>query len=340
MASDHPPRPASAPGSPAAEFGRWLNDRERHLASRVAADELATLWAEGPAHRSLSATFARVHGQPADQVVAATRRLFAQERWVESLVADIAAAMRRDPFFEPPFRHINSDIHSGLIVFEDESVSIAVGVTDLCRLAAKKTQPRAGASIAFSGQIDVIKFVRSGGARLAFWEAPRIDGSFSAATAGRCRHTATRPIEDGELIVVDGRCESFVIEHAEANLMLLQATIKTDQAPLSVEYDSRTHEYVGCSAAEDSASRIQMITTLLRKLGCAKAFPVVAGFLHSSSFFVRWHVMKEMLGLDAAAALPHLERMASADPHPENRRAAATVLERLAVAHPGLRKAA
>ena len=41
----------------------------------------------------------------------------------------------------------------------------------------------------------------------------------------------------------------------------------------------RASAYVGCSAADDSASRIQMITTLLRKLDCAAAFPAIAAFL-------------------------------------------------------------
>jgi hypothetical protein len=32
-------------------------------------------------------------------------------------------------------------------------------------------------------------------------------------------------------------------------------------------------DYVACSAADDSASRIQMISTLLRKLDCEAAVP-------------------------------------------------------------------
>ena len=72
-----------------------------------------------------------------------------------------------------------------------------------------------------------------------------------------------------------------------------------------------------------------MITTLLRKLDHQAAFPSVAAFLDHQDFFVRWHVMKELLGLDAHAALPHLKRMAASDPHPEPRRAARAVLDRL-----------
>jgi hypothetical protein len=262
----------------------------------------------------------------AAHVAEAVCRLFEKHEWVDELIEALAQQIRRDPFFVPPFRHINSDVHQGLIVYEDTLVSVAVGVSGAGQLAAKKSVPRGPTSIAFSGQMGVLKFVRSGGARLSFWEAPAIGPNFSRATAGICRKTGERKVKDGEILVVDGRSQSFVIEQASANIVLVQATVKPDQAPLSVEYDSASHEYVGCSAADDSASRIQMIATLLRKLDHKAAFPVLAAFLDNPNFYVRWHVMRELLGLDAAAALPHLERMASDDSHHENRRAARSVL--------------
>ena len=112
------------------------------------------------------------------------------------------------------------------------------------------------------------------------------------------------------------------------------------QAPLSVEYDSGSYRFVGCSAADDSASRIQMITTLLGKLDHVAAFPVMAAFLDNPNFYVRWHVMRELLGLDATAALPHLQHMAQQDPHPDNQRAARSVLEALETRSLQFRKAA
>jgi hypothetical protein len=183
-------------------------------------------------------------------------------------------------------------------------------------------------SVGFTGYVSVLKFIRAGGATLSFWEAPPIGADFSAAGAGQCRRTGGRVLEDGELLVCDGRYQSYVIEHASANLLILQATIKADQAPVSVEYDAVSHGYVGCSATSDVASRIQMISTLLRKLGDPRAYETIVPMLDHPDFFVRWHVMRELLGVDAAAALPHLEHMASSDPHPDNRSAAAKVLAR------------
>ena len=318
----------------------WIFDPGRHRQSERDIGGFARRWNAGPVNRRIAAAMAAVSEPTAERVADSVRQLFDDHLWVGSLIDLLAEAMRRDPFFVPPFRHINSDVHQGLVVYEDELVSIAVGVSGAAQLAAKKSAPRGPTSIGFSGQVGILKFVKAGGARLSFWEAPRIDWGFSGADAGACARLSEREMVDGEILVVDGRHQSFVIEQARSNLVILQATVKPDQAPLSVEYDSASHEYVGCSAADDSASRIQMIATLLRKLDCSAAFPAIASFLDNPNFFVRWHVMRELLGLDAVAAFPLLQRMAELDPHAENRRAAASVLASVEAGRPRFRQAA
>lgn len=321
------------------ELHCWIRDEAAQREARNRADEVAAQWNDGSVHAAFDEAFARLEDRSAESIAAIVRTLFADDRAVDAAVHRLAEAMRANPFLEPPFRNLNSDIHSGLVLYENAHASIAAGVTSLARLAEKKSGKRGG-SIVFSGQVDVFKFVRAANARLALWEAPRIDADFTAATAGSCRQTGEYHLRNGDVLVVDGRMQSFIIEHATANLVVLQATIKADQAPVSIEYDRASGKYLGCSAADDSASRIQMLTTLLRKLDCAAAFPAIAEFLDHPNFFVRWHVMRELLGLDAMAALPHLKLMAAHDPHPETRRAARAVLERLEGPQSPSRKAA
>ncbi len=312
------------------ELKAWTGDRAAQRATQARVDAFGHDWNQGPVHRRFDDAMASLPAAAsAEQVAETVRTLFADDFWVDELVASLARRMQADPFFDPPFRNLNTDIHAGLLVFEDERVSIAAGVTTALQMAAKKDRPRAATSVGFSGQLGVFRFLKAGGATLSFWEAPRIGPDFSAANAGTCRRTGERPIADGEILVIDGRHQSYVIEKMRSSFVLLQASIAVDQAPLSVEYDSTTGAYVGCTATGDTSSRIQMITTLLRKLDHRPAFAAIAGFLDHPDFFVRWHAMKELLGLDAAAALPHLKRMAATDPHPEPRRAARAVLDRL-----------
>lgn len=318
----------------------WLANREHQRRTQRAIDEFAQDWSRGAVKQRFDQAMATLPDESAEAVADAVRLLFADDEWLDGLIDALALRLAADPFFEPPFRSMNSGIHKGLIVYEDERVVIAAGVTSLAHLAAKKNAARGATSISFSGQVEVLKFVRAGDARLAFWEAPAITAEFTAGNAGSARPAGERRIVDGEIVTIDGRCQSYVIEEAHSNLLLLQASINLDRAPLSVDYDLQRLGFVGCGATGDSASRIQMITTLIRKLDCEGAYEAVAAFLDHPDFFVRWHVMKELLGIDAGAALPHLKRMAARDPHADVRRAARSVLDRFAAPAPASSKAA
>lgn len=308
----------------------WLADRPRQAATGAATQAFGRDWGLGPVHNRFRKAFDGIAAPDAEKIAETARLLFADDLWVDALVDGLAAQMRADPFFNPPFQHLATDIHNGLLVFEHALVSIAAGVSSPTQIAAKKNAPNRGpTSVSFTGQVSVFKFVRAGGALFSFWEAPPITAGFTGAGAGRCRLTGERRIDDGEILVIDGRHQTYVIEQLRGNLLVLSASTAVDQAPLKVEYDSANGTFVGCSATDDSATRIQMITTLLRKLDCGAALPAMTDLLDHPDFFVRWHVMKEMLGLDAAAALPHLKRMAASDPHPDPRRAARIVLDRL-----------
>jgi hypothetical protein len=321
---------------------KWTRDRAAQRETQANVDAFGRDWGRGPVHRRFDDAMASLPADAtAEQVAGTIRLLFADHGWVDVLVSSLARRMLADPFFDPPFGNLNNDVMAGLLVFEDQRVSIAAGVTSALQLAAKKDRPRGATSVGFSGQLNLLKFVKAGGATLSFWDAPEIGPGFTAAEAGRCRRAGARRIDDGEILTVDGRRQSYVIEGLTGSMVVLQATIATGQAPLSVEYDSETGAYLGCSATGDTSSRIQMITTLLRKLDHQAAFPAIAAFLDHADFFVRWHVMKELLGLDAEAALPHLKRMAATDPHPDPRRAARAVLDRIEAPQPaGKREAA
>lgn len=320
------------------ELEAWLADASRHRRTRAAIDDFASAWRHGPVFRQFHDALDAVPDDSAEAVAGALHALLADHRWVGALIDNLTEALTSDPFFDPPFQVVKSDVHHGLIVLHDPRASIAVGVSRVAQLAAKKSGRRRSTSIGFTGQMTVLKFVRGGDALLSFWEVPRITGDFGAAKAGACVCTGKRRMADGDILTIDGRHQSFVIEHARSNLIILQAAIAQDQAPLAVEYDSATLSYVGCSTTDDAGSRIQMISTLLRKLGHGGAFAAVAPFLDHKDFFVRWHVMKELLGIDPEAALPRLKRMAAHDPHADVRRAAREVLDRLAA--PKARKAA
>ena len=195
------------------------------------------------------------------------------------------------------------------------------------RLPAKRTFGSGPTSISFDGHRSLYHFVKSGGATLSFWEVADCDDDFSAAAAGTCRQVGTRQISDGETVELDGRRQSFVIEHASSDMVYLQAQTTVGAAPLMREHDSATGRFVGASSTDDVASRTGLMLSLLREMDRNDAAPLFVDALAQGGFHARWHAMREFLALDAEAALPHLRAMAEEDPHPEVREAARQTLD-------------
>ncbi|HKR25645.1 MAG TPA: HEAT repeat domain-containing protein [Allosphingosinicella sp.] len=308
-----------------------LTDRARLAETRRSIQAFARGWGADPIQQRFRDAIAGLPEKTGERLAELAHGLLADSAWVDTLIDSLCGELRADPLFAPPLPVLATEILKGLLVYDSAELSVAASVISLSDLAAKKSKPRGPTSVNFPGTISVIRFVRSGGARLSFWEAPRIDGEFTKRGAGRCRRVGERLIADGEVITMDGRSQSYVIERARGNLVLVHAEIKTDQAPLVREYDSASGDFLACSAADDRASRVQLVATLIRKLDPQRAFEPIADQLDHGEFFVRWHAMKELLGIDTAAALPHLKRMAARDPHPDVRRAARSVLDGLAV---------
>ncbi|HEY5722168.1 MAG TPA: HEAT repeat domain-containing protein [Allosphingosinicella sp.] len=213
-----------------------------------------------------------------------------------------------------------------MLLIDNPKLSILLALTTPDALAEKRRSRNGPASITFSGQRSIFRFLKPGGAVVSFWEAPPIAEGFTAEANARCRKTGERRIADGETIRVDGRSQSFVIEHAVSDMVYVQAVTTAGAAPVSVEYDADSSSLAGASSTDEIGSRIQMMVSLLRLLDRRDAAPVIRKCLASPHFYVRWHVMREFLALDADLALPSLREMAESDPHPEVRAAATQTL--------------
>jgi hypothetical protein len=308
------------------ELSAWLSDDVRQQQSNQVAVGLAARWRAHPLFIGLEESLAGAGGD-AEALVAVSERFLDSAEEIGLFLNEHVAAASADPFFRPPQQGVLSDIHTGLLLFDDPGLSIVLGVMGIDALAAKKSASRGPTSIGFTGLLTVFDFVKAGGATLSFWEADEIDKDFTGQQSRKCRFVGKRMLHDGERIVMDGRSQSFVVEHASSDLVYLQAIVRSAAAPLAVEYDSATLDFVGASSTDEASSRTQMMVSLLRIMDRADALPLVEEALKSPHFYTRWHVMREYLAMDAEAALPSLHRLAESDPHPEVRAAARQSLD-------------
>jgi len=310
-----------------AALAAWLADREGQKRSHAAVEACARHWGRQPLIAGIERDLAALPVRSAAAVLGVARAFMDKEDEIAALFADMIGSSAGDPFFRPPFHPQSSEIHTGLLLFHNPDLSIALGVCGVDMLAAKKAGPRAAASIGFSGVTTLFRYLKAGDATISFWEAPPITDDFVASSAGKCRLTGRRKIGDGEEILIDGRYQSFIIEHAASDMLYLQAMARTGAAPLAAEYDSKTQAFIGASSTDEASSRIQMMVSLLRTMERADALPLIEESLASPHFYTRWHIMRELLAMDAEGALPALRRMAANDPHPEVRAAARQTLE-------------
>jgi hypothetical protein len=236
------------------ELRDWCADRDRQDGTRAASVAFAHRWSRGPSFLKVADAFANV-ADSGEAVVEVVRRLFADDGWSRAAIEESLAELRRDPFFEPPFAALNSDIHSGLLLYDDANVSIALGVTAVTSLAAKKGPARPATSIGFTGHYSVMKFIKAGGATISLWEAPAGGDAGTSADAPACKAAGRRALEDGDVLVFDGRRQSYIIEHAASDIVLLQATVKRGRVQVASEYDSATLRFIGASATDGAHRR-------------------------------------------------------------------------------------
>jgi hypothetical protein len=306
----------------------WLNDDTAQRDTAARAEELARTYSERSGLAALAATLeAAARDGPRALLDSAAPYLSSSEAAAAAMEPMIEAALR-DPFYRPHLRLSVSEVHAGLLLLDGPAASLVLGVLQADAIAAKRAERRDGASIVFTGLRSVCRFIRAGSATLSFWEAPTIGAGFTARHSGRCRFVGRRRIADGETIELDGSRETFVVEAASRDILYLQATPAAAAAPLTVEYDSSTRRFVGACSTDEAGSRTQLMLALLRLMDRRDAVPLFEEMLARGPFHARWQAMRELLALEAEAAFPHLERMASADPHPEVRKAAAQTLAR------------
>jgi hypothetical protein len=297
----------------------WLADRSGRARERAGALAFAAEWAKPTPLPRLARALDALADPSAEDVATLLAPMLAEADWAQAVVDRLVETAAGNPFFEPPLAAVLSDVQAGLMLYAGRHAAIVLGVGPLDRLAAKKRRGRGGV-IAFQGYETLIRVMKPGGARLSLWEGGWREG----AVLPHCRQLERHALQAGETLRLDPGM-GFLVEHAQADMVLLHATIFAGCAPTACDYDRDTLMLRGLGAASEQASRAQMLTTLLGALDR----PDRAGFDAASRFpqaFARWHAMREWLALDMDAATPRLTEMAAADPDLELRRLAAETL--------------
>lgn len=255
-------------------------------------------------------------------IIARASALLAEPAWVGGVLTPLLDALRADPWFEPPFRTSRDALRTGIVLLDDEAVSIAMTIT----FADALRQLPPPATVVMSGRVTLTRYVRGGNARMRRWQAEPAGPEFSAAAAPGATEIAPLSLGDGDVVRQDGQCHGHLIVDADRDIVALTATIKPGAAPLMREYAVADGRFVRAASADDAASRIEMLLAFLRVSGRADAAAAFESASRHPAFHLRWAAMREWLMLDAGAARRRLAEMVESDPNAEVRTAARATL--------------
>lgn len=284
----------------------------------------AQLRAEDAAPGGIGYAMQRLAGADPDTIFAELAAFLTNHGWVQQRLRAALTLCVADPFAMPPLRIFSGGALGGLILAEVPPITLSLMVRPFNQPASRDP------SVIFSPGRGITQIVRSGGAlirryRVSVSEVEQA-GGFRNAAAAPLELIGEGPLADGDQVRVDQQCESFNLTPGDGDLVMLQLFVHQQSCVPMREYDPATGKLIRAAAAGRATSFRQMGLAVLRAFDRRDAALLFAAALCDEDFAMRWQVMRELLALDAEAALPHLTAMAADDPHPEVRAAAAATL--------------
>lgn len=303
------------------------DDLARQRSMRIAAQDQDAAWrAADTAPGGLLSAMAAVRDADPATIIAALQPWIGDDAWIERRLDEALSLARREPFILPPVRLFHGAGLGGLILAECAPISLALIIRPGTAVHAGDCPD--GHRAIFTPGYGWTRIICAGGARARCYRVPvsaaEEGGCFTAATASPCVYAGEQVLHAGDVIAVDQAREAVNIIGGTGDVVMVQLTIQSP-SPLPLrEYDGRTGRLTGVASSQRANSFRQMGLALLRQMERRDAAPLFVAELASRDFALRWQVMREFVALDAGAALPHLCDMATDDPHPELRRAAAS----------------
>lgn len=297
-------------------------DVARRVAMRRAVADVDAAWrAADTAPDGLLTAIAALADAPADVAIAGLLPWLSDADWLRRRLDAALALLAADPFARPPLRMVGNSDGGGLVLADRGAVRLTLQLRPFTANGAAS-----GTAVFVPGRA-AIYVLDCGGAELRSHSvavsAVEEAGAFTARGAAQCHSQPPRPLRAGETLLLDTARQSFTLQGAVGDVLFLELTVQPPARLPIRAYDIASGRLTHVSASRRDSSFRQMALTLLRRLGRTDAAPLFVAETASEDFAARWHAMRELVALDAAAALPHLAAMATHDPHPEVRRAAA-----------------
>jgi hypothetical protein len=251
---------------------------------------------------------------------------------VQAMVAVERDAFARVDSYESLFTPAVSPEQASFAVMRSRHALSLVSAMDPHMLAvSKQRKSTSRRTVSFpSGRAEYV--VLKGEMKVRVWRMRPFDDATDLATFDTGL-TADKPI----VLKVGDRLRQADFESLEylahdQACLFMYTQMNFGSVPLDLSLYTDDGAIATVSASDALCTGMQMQSTLLRLMGRVDAYDAIAELLNDKHHFVRWHAMRELLGLDQERAWPTLVEMAENDRQPSVRRAAAATLNMLGAA--------
>lgn len=180
-------------------------------------------------------------------------------------------------------------------------------------------------SMSFSGTPFSLKLLR-GTLPVRQWRMPVCDDTTDlAATGHRAWPETPRVMHEGDVLRV-GSFETVEYLAGGTPALVLITQMSNGTSPMAMTCDADSGRVRAVQAVGQAPSRLQMLASVVRMFDRHDGWEAVRELLDHPLHFVRWHALRELIGLDAGRALPDILRLMETDPQPAVRRGARTAL--------------
>jgi hypothetical protein len=263
-----------------------------------------------------------------EEVFALCDNFFNWDR-VQAILAREKASASANPFYGSSFQSVEGPFFSGLVLASTDSFTVVLMALHGYEIEVAK-QRREGdrRTLAFGGVGSYVRFFRGRDIKLRTWSIPPFsDDDDLSALRLKPELGPVEVFQTGDRRAF-GPHETFeyVCEGGSSALMM-QVQMHRNGRPMALEFDVDTGALIGASSPAQEPTRLQMLATAMRMFERHDAFDDVLQLLDHPAHFVRWHGMRECIGMDSQRAYPHLVRLSEEDPQPSVQRAAMRTLE-------------
>lgn len=232
------------------------------------------------------------------------------------------------PYYTSPVIALNTGAITGWVLKNHPKFQIILLAFSAVPFRAQQAANKMRETLSFTASDLYLRLLQSDGFTCSHWQAPLVDDKNPAHTKLKCKKMHTTTWRTGDRLFCQGGTQTIRYENVTSTTIALQVYSRINRTNVMANYDPATLTLKSLTVADQQASRLQNLSTIMRLFNRQDALPTLTSLLDHPDHFVRWHTAREITALAPKKATPLLKTLARTDPSPMVRQCAQQTLKK------------